>query len=130
MVLSFASYVDGSEPGHVLRTGTAVALAAGTFYLVAVAIYRLYFHPLARFPGPIFARLTPIPCAISLLRGRMPMWVKHCHDKYGPVVRVSPNELAFDEELAWKVCESFSSSPCTVLKFPSRKLQCHLSSRN
>ena len=28
--------------------------------------------------------------------------MKACHDKYGPVVRVSPNELCFDDESAWK----------------------------
>jgi hypothetical protein len=103
MTFSFAAGGNGTEFGSILRIGSTVALPVGAFYLIAVAIYRLYFHPLARFPGPIFARLTPIPCTVSLLRGRMPMWVKHCHDKYGPVVRVSPNELSFDEELAWKV---------------------------
>lgn len=39
---------------------------------------------------------------IPLLRGRIPFWIKACHDKYGPVVRVSPNELSFDNEVAWK----------------------------
>jgi cytochrome P450 len=28
--------------------------------------------------------------------------VKACHDRYGSVVRVSPNELCFDDESAWK----------------------------
>ncbi|KAF2800224.1 cytochrome P450 [Melanomma pulvis-pyrius CBS 109.77] len=71
-------------------------------YLFAVGIYRLYFHPLAKYPGPLFARLSPIPITYSLLRGRIPFFVKACHDKYGPVVRVSPNELCFDDESAWK----------------------------
>ncbi|KAF2468932.1 pisatin demethylase [Lindgomyces ingoldianus] len=71
-------------------------------YLIAVAIYRLYFHPLAKYPGPLLARLTPIPITWSLLRGRIPFFMKACHDKYGPVVRVSPNELCFDDESAWK----------------------------
>lgn len=39
---------------------------------------------------------------IPLLRGRMPFWVKAQHDKYGPIVRISPNELSFDNEAAWK----------------------------
>lgn len=37
-----------------------------------------------------------------MLRGRIPFYVKAAHDKYGPVVRVSPNELVFDNEAAWK----------------------------
>jgi cytochrome P450 len=28
--------------------------------------------------------------------------MKSCHDRYGPIVRISPNELCFDEAAAWK----------------------------
>ncbi|KAK7178821.1 hypothetical protein DPSP01_014343 [Paraphaeosphaeria sporulosa] len=85
--------------------GQSVAISSGVLlfiYIIANAIYRLYFHPLARFPGPLFARLTPIPATWSLLRGRIPFYVKACHDKYGPIVRIAPNELCFDNESAWK----------------------------
>ncbi|KAF2646386.1 pisatin demethylase [Massarina eburnea CBS 473.64] len=81
----------------------AIALGGALFiYTFSIAIYRLYFHPLARFPGPLWSRLTPIPIIWSLLRGRIPFYMKACHDRYGPVVRVSPNELCFDDESAWK----------------------------
>lgn len=50
----------------------------------------------------IVSLMFQIPCVIPLLRGRIPFWIKACHDKYGPVVRVSPNELSFDNEVAWK----------------------------
>ncbi|KAJ0344631.1 hypothetical protein COL154_004425 [Colletotrichum chrysophilum] len=76
-----------------------MATSAWTLWSV---VYNLFFHPLARFPGPILARISPLPYVIALLRGRIPFWVKACHDKYGPVVRVSPNELSFDNEAAWK----------------------------
>ncbi|KAF2735799.1 cytochrome P450 [Polyplosphaeria fusca] len=96
--------LDHMPFGHLGLTITASIVLGGLLfvYLFAVAVYRLYFHPLARFPGPLFARLTPIPVTWSLLRGRIPFYVKACHDKYGPVVRVSPNELCFDDESAWK----------------------------
>ncbi|KAF2419707.1 pisatin demethylase [Tothia fuscella] len=71
-------------------------------YVSITVVYRLYFHPLAKYPGPFLARISPIPCTLSLLRGRIPFFVKDCHDKYGPVVRVSPNELCFDDASAWK----------------------------
>ncbi|KAF0327197.1 benzoate 4-monooxygenase cytochrome p450 [Colletotrichum asianum] len=72
-------------------------------------VYNLFFHPLARFPGPILARISPLPYVIALLRGRIPFWVKACHDQYGPVVRVSPKELSFDNEAAWK--DIYGSQP-------------------
>ncbi|ORY15280.1 cytochrome P450 [Clohesyomyces aquaticus] len=89
---------------HLGPSAAAAIVFTGilSIYLFAVAIYRLYFHPLAKYPGPLLARLSPIPITLSLLRGRIPFFVKACHDKYGPVVRVSPNELCFDDESAWK----------------------------
>lgn len=67
-----------------------------------VAIHRLYFHPLAKYPGPLLNRLTPLPLSIALLRGRLPFYVKKIHDDYGPVVRLTPTELSFNSEKSWK----------------------------
>jgi len=93
-------------------------------YVGGISVYRLYFHPLAKYPGPFFARVSPvrfadhqgtsrqkltlnpqIPCTLALLKGRIPFWIKAQHGKYGPIVRVSPNELCFDDAAAWKVRE-------------------------
>ncbi|KAF2489790.1 pisatin demethylase [Lophium mytilinum] len=85
--------------------GNTLAILFGScvfVYYAVVVIYRLYFHPLAKYPGPFLARISPIPITISLLRGRIPFFMKSAHDNFGPIVRVSPNELCFDEEAAWK----------------------------
>lgn len=66
------------------------------------ALYRLYFHPLSRFPGPLLNRLSPLPLSVALLRGRLPFYVKQLHDIYGPVVRITPTELSFNSEKSWK----------------------------
>jgi cytochrome P450 len=71
-------------------------------FTVYTTIYRLYFHPLAKYPGPFFNRICPWPAIISLLRGRLPLDTKKWHDKYGPVVRVMPNELSFNTANAWE----------------------------
>lgn len=42
-----------------------------------------------------------MPSIISLLRGRISFDYKVLHDKYGPVVRVMPNELSFNTAKAW-----------------------------
>ncbi|KAF7563556.1 hypothetical protein G7046_g563 [Stylonectria norvegica] len=84
-----------------LSVGTAV-FALILLYLFAVSIYRLYFHPLAKFPGPLLNRLSPIPLSYQLIRGRLPFYIKHVHDQYGPVIRITPTELSFNSEASWK----------------------------
>lgn len=71
-------------------------------YIAALSIYRLYFHPLAKFPGPKMNAISSLPSVYSLLRGRLPLDNKRLHDKYGSVVRVSPNELAFNSLRGWE----------------------------
>jgi cytochrome P450 len=77
-------------------------VASVVLYVVGFVVHRLYFHPLAKFPGPKFNAISPIPSIISLLRGRIPLEVKQMHDKYGPVVRVTPTELSFNGAQAWE----------------------------
>ena len=71
-------------------------------YIVAEWVYNLYFHPLAKFPGPKLNAASPLPGIWALVNGRLPLVNKKLHDKYGSVVRVSPNELAFNSVGAWE----------------------------
>lgn len=64
-------------------------------YFVAQVIYRLTYHPLARFPGPRLAAITmmyagsyDLPFASSFCKD-----LPRLHDEYGPIVRIRPNEL-------------------------------------
>ncbi|KAK7995695.1 hypothetical protein PG990_014468 [Apiospora arundinis] len=73
--------------------------AAFLVYAVTIAIYRLYFHPLAKFPGPRIAALTRWYEAFYdvLLDGRYELKIVEFHRKYGPIVRISPFELHIDD---------------------------------
>ncbi|KAK5659144.1 hypothetical protein OQA88_1234 [Cercophora sp. LCS_1] len=72
-----------------------------TTCLIVLSIYRYIFHPLRKFPGPFINAISGLPATIGLLSGRQHAYMKHLHDKYGPVVRVSPNELSFISASAW-----------------------------
>jgi hypothetical protein len=64
-------------------------------YLVLGAIYRLYFSPIAKFPGPKLAAATfwyEFYYDI-ILRGQYTFKVRELHAKYGPIVRINPCEL-------------------------------------
>ena len=65
-----------------------VALASAiVFYWIFLAIYRLLFHPLARFPGPKAAALTKwYEFYYDILKGHGGQYaskIKHLHNQYG-----------------------------------------------
>ncbi|KAI0894937.1 benzoate 4-monooxygenase cytochrome P450 [Annulohypoxylon nitens] len=65
-------------------------------------VYNIYFHPLAKIPGPWIAAITDIPYCWWLLGGRQPFDMLKLHNKYGPAVRIAPNEVSFNTAQAWK----------------------------
>ncbi|KAI0120439.1 cytochrome P450 [Hypoxylon sp. NC0597] len=75
---------------------------SGAIVFIGHIFYNLFLHPLRNFPGPVAARATRLWRAYKILAGDLPQTVKQLHDKYGPVVRVAPDELSFIESQAWK----------------------------
>jgi len=61
--------------------------------LLTIVIYRLYLHPLAKFPGPLLAKLTSLWIYRETYRGTEASTLTALHAKYGPIIRVAPNEL-------------------------------------
>lgn len=78
---------------------TSAALAF-LLYVVLLYTYRLTLHPLARFPGPKIAAVTLWYEFYHdfFAPGGQYIWViRNMHDKYGPIVRVSPDELHIND---------------------------------
>ncbi|KAL2833626.1 cytochrome P450 [Aspergillus pseudoustus] len=71
-------------------------------YTIGQAIYNLYFHPLAHFPGPFVARASLLWRFYNTLSGRSHRALQRQHAIHGPVFRVSPNELTFASVQSWK----------------------------
>lgn len=63
------------------------------FSLVGKWVYRLFLHPLAKVPGPKLAASTSLWLAYHTYIGDEATTVFYLHRKYGPVVRVGPNEI-------------------------------------
>jgi cytochrome P450 len=69
--------------------------AATVLYFVTTVLYRLYLHPLARFPGPKLAAATRwYEGYYDLYKpGQYTFKIAELHEQYGPIIRISPHEL-------------------------------------
>ncbi|KAI1083476.1 cytochrome P450 [Whalleya microplaca] len=107
------------ELGVLNMTLLATALGWGfVLYFFYLAVCRLYFSPLAKFPGPKLAALTYWYEAYYDLvsnggGGQFSFEVRRMHEKYGPVVRINPNELHIDDPEYYSeiYCNSSPSKP-------------------
>ncbi|KAF2262937.1 cytochrome protein [Lojkania enalia] len=58
--------------------------------------------PISSIPGPWYSQWTFIVLQYHWLRGQRALYVERLHQKYGPVVRISPNEVEFSSITAAK----------------------------
>ncbi|KAI0756346.1 high nitrogen upregulated cytochrome P450 monooxygenase 2 [Daedaleopsis nitida] len=72
-----------------------------TALVSSVALYRLApWHPLARYPGPLFLPLSKWAMAWISRGGRRHLYTQELHRRYGDIVRVGPNELSINTATA------------------------------
>ncbi|KAJ5153956.1 uncharacterized protein N7500_009395 [Penicillium coprophilum] len=79
--------------------------AAGSLFLLWISysvIYAFCWSPLRHFPGPKLWAISRIPSNISVLRGYNHLDMLALHKKYGPILRISPDELAFNTAQAFR----------------------------
>ncbi|KAF5006431.1 hypothetical protein FDECE_7191 [Fusarium decemcellulare] len=78
---------------------TSAPLLAGAILAVAAAyaLFSAATSPLRSIPGPWHSRFTSLVLKWHILVGRRIHYVDSLHQKYGPVVRVSPDEVAISD---------------------------------
>jgi hypothetical protein len=63
--------------------------------IASILLYRLSpLHPLYHIPGPVLDRCTQLVQFYQLAKGRPRVYQQRLHLKYGPVVRIGPNEVS------------------------------------
>lgn len=70
--------------------------------LILSVIYNIYVHPLRKYPGPRLSAASKLPLIHAIYSGTRSRLVHNLHQRYGPVVRVAPNELCYTDPRAWK----------------------------
>ena len=97
---------------HNISQSIFAGLTIYAAYIIALCTYRIFFHPLAKFPGPLLGNITEWNTIWPSLRGDATFtrygWLK----KYGQVVRVGPNEIMFGDISSVKDIYGQNSNPC------------------
>lgn len=65
------------------------------FLTIVSIVYQHFLHPIARFPGPFLAGLTDLSKFSYFWSLQIDKKLFALHEKYGPIVRIGPNELSF-----------------------------------
>lgn len=77
-----------------LLLAVKVAVPVYLVYLLGHAIYNRYFHRLRHFPGPFWASITPLWYWQVVRYGKADQVHYPLHEKYGDIVRITPDLLA------------------------------------
>lgn len=76
--------------GFILDNWAIIISAA----LVIRALYRRYVSPLRKYPGPFLASISRLWKVISTASSQTQFDHIRLHEKYGPVVRIAPDEVS------------------------------------
>ncbi|KAI6081597.1 cytochrome P450 [Hypoxylon rubiginosum] len=77
------------------RVLLALTIGIISVYALTRCIYLLYFHPLAKYPGPKIAAISNVWYGYHWISGRYPWASEQVLRRYGDIVRIAPNELLF-----------------------------------
>ncbi|CAN9187219.1 unnamed protein product [Alternaria alternata] len=83
-----------------------VALVA---YWIIWIVYSRSFHPLSQYPGPYLASVSRAWIVFQVIGAQAEETQRDLHARYGPIVRIAPNEVAIADPTAIKTIYSVSS---------------------
>ena len=97
-ILSFTAITFTVSRSHSIAFGSYIAFRYLAVYTISlfssIVIYRAYFHPLKKFPGPFWARIFSWWRVKHIAQdGPYYAFVDRLHAKYGDVVRIGKYTL-------------------------------------
>ncbi|KAL2868893.1 cytochrome P450 [Aspergillus lucknowensis] len=85
----------------------AIGLIA-TYWVLWIA-YARTLHPYAKYPGPFLASISRFWIVNEIFRGRAHKTQAELHRKYGPIIRIAPNEVGISDPASIKEIYSINS---------------------
>lgn len=87
--------------GHSMNESLNLSSSIFGYFLAglygSLIIYRLFFNPLNKFPGPYFARLSLFDLVFRCTKFDTNKRFYELHQKYGRFVRIGPSDLSVTE---------------------------------
>ncbi|OGM46593.1 cytochrome P450 [Aspergillus bombycis] len=80
------------DSGFIRENIPAIASIALLVYVLSV-VYRSQKSHLSYLPGPWYTKFTDLLLRYKVVTGQRPRYVHALHEKYGPVVRIGPDEV-------------------------------------
>ncbi|KAJ1337240.1 averufin monooxygenase [Microdochium nivale] len=93
------------------NTSDLLALGAG-LVAFSYASYRIHAGltgPLASLPGPFWSKFTGLPIVYHVFHGTRMYYLHELHKRYGPILRVTPDEVSITDPAAAKEIHRFRS---------------------
>ncbi|KAI0068521.1 cytochrome P450 [Artomyces pyxidatus] len=79
-----------------------IAASLLALYIILNAVYQLVLSPLSDIPGPWYAAISDFWLTTHVLRLQQCKTIHSLFETYGPVVRVGPNKVVFNDFLTTK----------------------------
>ena len=91
----FAMKLDAFQPAISYLGALIAASCLCALWTLYGAIYRLYFSPVAKFPGPRLAAVSFwYEFYWDVVKGGRYAWhITELHKRYGPIIRINPYEI-------------------------------------
>lgn len=85
----------------LFSAGSLLVLGIGLF--TALNVIRAWIDPLRDIPGPFLARFTRLWYVLAIWKGDFERTNIALHQRYGSIVRISPNEYSINDPEAAKI---------------------------
>ncbi|KAI4595388.1 hypothetical protein KJ359_007063 [Pestalotiopsis sp. 9143b] len=92
------SLLEEASAGDLFAWGSALVVA----YIITTVTYRLCFHPLAKYPGPFWARVSSFPSYWHTLKKDRHIWLWRLQEEYGHTFRYRPNSVLINTPTAYR----------------------------
>ncbi|KAI9695102.1 MAG: hypothetical protein M1820_008927 [Bogoriella megaspora] len=99
-----------NEWSNITLKGFALAvLGLYIAFYVVKSFYRAFTSPLRHLPGPWYTKFSNVVLFWKVMAGQRSFYIDALHRKYGPTVRLSPNEADFMDAESFKTIHHASS---------------------